>query len=118
MNYDETSGKMFMNCCDFDVLLDPELGKVEVEMRFKPECLPEPGSPAVKWRRFYGHDAVNELLRQGIIVDNPNHTGYIDNLHGDTSVKYSFKLPAPKVEKKTAPVKKTSAKKKATAKTD
>ena len=120
MNYDEASSKALNNCCDIDVLLDPESGHVQFEMKFKPEWLPADNSPAVVWRRFYCRDAVNELARQGIVVDNPHHIGYIDNLHGDSNITYTFTVPAPKpkVEKKGEPVKKTSVKKKATPKKD
>jgi len=94
---------------------------VTTELKFKPEFVDGENRASHQWRRFGCADAVDELERQGIVVDNPNHIGYIDNhIEGKHNVTYEFTLPAPKAEKKVTPAKKPSStsKKKATPKKD
>ncbi len=84
------------SCCDIDVLIDQEAGKVTTEVRFKPEFIDVNDNRSLQGRRFYCRDIVKELARQGIIVDNPNHIGYIDNHHGKHSIAMNLVFLLPK----------------------
>ena len=115
---DKKKTDILRSCCDIDVVIDQEAGKVTTEVKFKPEFIDMNDNRSLQSRRFYCRDIVKELARQGFIVDNPIHIGYIDNHHGKHSISYELNIPAPKVEKKPAPAKKASAKKKAAPKKD
>ena len=59
--------KSFRSHCNIDVLLDKEGNTVSVEVAYKPELLETP----LCWQshRYYCHDVVEELERQGLYVE-------------------------------------------------